>query len=102
MNVLLTGGAGYIGSHTSFSLIDEDHNVTIIDNLINGNKKVVPKKAKLCDFDISDVAKVSNLLKKNNFDIIIHFAAFTRVAESVKNPEKYLNMYYGENCSKKG
>ncbi len=91
MNVLLTGGAGYIGSHTSFSLIDEGHNVTIIDNLINGNKKLVPKKAKLCEFDISDVAKVSNLVKKNNFDIIIHFAAFTRVAESVKNPEKYLN-----------
>ena len=45
MNVLLTGGAGYIGSHTSFSLIDEGHNVTIIDNL-NGNKKLVPKKAK--------------------------------------------------------
>ena len=64
MNVLLTGGAGYIGSHTSFSLIDEGHNVTIIDNLINGNKKLVPKKAKLFEFDISDIAKVINLVKK--------------------------------------
>ena len=46
MNILLTGGAGYIGSHAALSLIDKGHSVTIIDNLITGTKRLIPKKAK--------------------------------------------------------
>ena len=54
MNILLTGGAGYIGSHTALSLIDNGHSVTVIDNLITGNKALIPSKVKHYNFDISD------------------------------------------------
>ena len=89
MKILLTGGAGYIGSNTSYNLIEKGHDVTIIDNLENGNLKLVPKDSCFIESDISDVEKITNLLKKKKFDLIIHFAAYTRVAESVKFPEKY-------------
>ena len=59
-NILLTGGAGYIGSHVANLLIDRGYNVTIIDNLITGNKKLVPKKAKLYICDISEKKKNKN------------------------------------------
>ena len=64
MNILLTGGAGYIGSHTSLLLIDKGHEVTIVDNLISGNSKLVPKKANFINSDISDEKKIRDLLKK--------------------------------------
>ena len=54
MNVLITGGAGYIGSNVALSLIDANHKVTIIDNLITGSKKVIPTKAQFYNLDISD------------------------------------------------
>ena len=62
MKILLTGGAGYIGSHTSLELIDYGHQVTIIDNLVNGSKKLLPSKADFLECDISD--------KKKNFKFI--------------------------------
>ena len=61
-NFLLTGGAGYIGSHVAHMLIDEGHKVTIIDSLITGSKKIVPKKAKLIQCDISN----ERVITKNN------------------------------------
>ena len=91
MKVLLTGGAGYIGSHTSINLLDEGHNVTIIDNLVTGTSKLIPKKAEFLNSDISNVDIVTKLIKKNKFDIVIHFAAFTKVGESVNFPEKYFD-----------
>ena len=89
MKILLTGGAGYIGSHVSLELIDNDHQVTIIDNLVNGSKKLLPAKANFLECDIADEKKISNLLKDNKFDVVMHFAGFTRVGESTKFPEKY-------------
>jgi UDP-glucose 4-epimerase len=89
MNLLLTGGAGYIGSHVALTLLDQGHQVSIIDNLINGNKKLIPKKVFFLKCDIADTKKVSNLLKNNQFDVVMHFAGFTKVGESVKFPEKY-------------
>ena len=89
MNILLTGGAGYIGSSTSYNLIEKGHDVTIIDNLENGNLKLVPKDSCFIESDISDVDKITNLLKEKKFDLVMHFAAYTRVTESVKFPEKY-------------
>jgi UDP-glucose 4-epimerase len=91
MRILLTGGAGYIGSHTSLRLLDAGYQVTILDNLVNGTLKLIPKKAKFLNSDISDEDKVSKLLKNNQFDIIIHFAAYTKVGESVEFPEKYID-----------
>ena len=61
--ILVTGGAGYIGSHVVNLLLDKGYKVLVIDNLITGNKKLVPKKAKLKICDISDVEKVSEILK---------------------------------------
>ena len=89
MNILLTGGAGYIGSHTALSLIDKGHSVTIIDNLITGNKTLIPTKAKHFNFDIADENSIQKILKENKFDLVMHFAGLTRVDESVKYPEKY-------------
>ena len=65
MNILLTGGAGYIGSHTSLALIEKGHSVTVVDNLVTGNVDLVPKNANFFNADISDKNKIKNLLKEN-------------------------------------
>tara|TARA_Y100001970_G_scaffold290751_1_gene425589 strand:+ start:39 stop:1010 length:972 start_codon:yes stop_codon:yes gene_type:complete len=89
MKILLTGGAGYIGSHTTLSLIESGHSVVVIDNLITGTKKLIPSIAEHHQCDIADEKSVSKIIKKNKFDVVMHFAGLTRVDESVKNPEKY-------------
>ncbi len=88
-NILLTGGAGYIGSHVCHLLIDQGYKVTCIDNLITGDKRLLPKKVKLEIFDISDKSKVSKLIQSNNFDLVMHFAGLIRVDESIQQPERY-------------
>ncbi len=93
-NILVTGGAGYIGSHVCHLLIDKGYNVTCIDNLITGNKDLLPEKVKLEVFDISEKEKVTNLIKSNNFDLVMHFAGLIRVDESVKQPERYNDFNY--------
>jgi len=89
MNVLLTGGAGYIGSHVALKLIEEGHEVSIVDNLTTGSENLIPKQASFLKCNINNKEKISNLLKNNKFDAIMHFAAFIQVEESVKNPNKY-------------
>ena len=93
-NILLTGGAGYIGSHVANLLIDNNYNVSVIDNLITGNMKLVNKKASFYKCDISDEKKIKKILEKNKFDIVMHFAGLIRVDESVKNPKKYNEYNY--------
>ena len=88
-NILITGGAGYIGSHVCHLLIDQGHNITCIDSLITGNKELLPKEVKLEVFDITEKEKVTNLIQSNNFDLVMHFAGLIRVDESVEQPEKY-------------
>ena len=88
MNILVTGGAGYIGSHTSHLLIDKGHEVTIVDNLIQGDEKLVPKKANFIKADISDENKIKKLLQ-NKFDLVMHFAGLVKVEESILHPKKY-------------
>jgi UDP-glucose 4-epimerase len=94
INILITGGAGYIGSCTANVFLDSGYPVTIIDSLVNGDASLIPKKAKFINCDISDEKKVSSLLEKNKFDVVIHFAGFTRVAESLKDPNKYYDNNY--------
>ncbi len=89
MNVLLTGGAGYIGSHAALSLLDSGHNVHIIDNLSTGNEKLIPKKAKFTNCNINEEKIISNLIQSNKFDLLMHFAGFIQVEESVQDPKKY-------------
>ena len=88
-NILLTGGAGYIGSHVANYLLDKGCKVTIIDNLSTGYKRLIPKKSKFLNCDIANVKKVSQIIKDGNFDIVMHFAGVIRVDESIKNPKKY-------------
>lgn len=64
MKILLTGGAGYIGSHVSHQLIDSGNQVAIIDSLVTGHKELVPKTAELIVCDIDDEKKVSEIIKK--------------------------------------
>jgi len=90
-NILLTGGAGYIGSHVTNLLIDNGYSVTVIDSLVTGHESLVNKKANFVISDIDNVKNISKLLKKQKFDIVLHFAGLIRVDESVKNPKKYLN-----------
>ncbi len=92
--ILLTGGAGYIGSHVCNLLIDKNYKVTVIDNLETGNKFLIPKRAKFELCDIGNTKKIEQILKKENFDIIMHFAGLIRVDESVKKPKKYILYNY--------
>lgn len=89
MKILLTGGAGYIGSHTSLCLLDNGHQVTIIDNLSTGNKRLIPFNANFVECNIEDKKIIANLLQKEKFDVLMHFAGYIQVEESVSNPEKY-------------
>ena len=89
MNILLTGGAGYIGSHAALSLLDDGHKVHIIDNLSTGNEILIPENAKFTNCNINNEEVISNLIQSNNFDMLMHFAGFIQVEESVKQPEKY-------------
>ena len=75
MNILLTGGAGYIGSHASLALLDAGHRVTIIDDLSTGNKKLIPSNASFVQCNINNASIVGELIQKENFDALMHFAA---------------------------
>tara|TARA_A100001011_G_scaffold114856_1_gene121507 strand:- start:283 stop:1266 length:984 start_codon:yes stop_codon:yes gene_type:complete len=91
MNFLLTGGAGYIGSHAALSLLDAGHNVHIIDDLSTGNESLIPKNAFFTNCNINDEKVISELIKSNSFDVLMHFAGFIQVEESVKYPQKYFD-----------
>ena len=93
-NILVTGGAGYIGSHVVNLLIDKGYNVTVIDNLVTGNLRLINKNSQFYDFDIGDEKNVNKILKQNHFDIVMHFAGLIRVDESVKEPKKYNEYNY--------
>jgi len=90
MNVLITGGAGYIGSTVANLFLDKKHKVSIIDNLSNGDLDNLPKNCKFHNCDIADKKKVKKILKKK-FDVVLHFAAFANNDESLKKPKKYFN-----------
>lgn len=89
MNILITGGAGYIGSTVANLFLDKKYKVSIIDNLSTGVKKNIPKRSIFYKCDISDKKKVKKILKKK-FDVVLHFAAFTNNDESIKKPNKYI------------
>ena len=88
-NILVTGGAGYIGSHVALSLLDKGYSVTILDSLITGNEKILPSKANFIKCDIADTKIISNLLEKEKFDALVHLAAFIKVEESIDKPKEY-------------
>ena len=91
MKILLTGGAGYIGSHAAIALLEGGNKVTVIDNLSTGNKKLIPPSANFVNCNINDVMTISQILKKEKFDALMHFAGYIEVEESVSNPKKYFD-----------
>lgn len=92
MNVLVIGGAGYIGSHTVKLLKESGHNPIIYDNLSKGHKEVADiLNVKLIVGDLADKNKLKEVFKEEKIDVVMHFAAFIEVGESVKEPLKYYN-----------
>lgn len=90
MNVLVTGGAGYIGSHTAAALRRAGHHVVILDNLKTGHAQAAEVAGcELVMGDIGDTALVGALLPERRIDVVVHFAANSLVGESMTNPEKY-------------
>ena len=102
MQVLVTGGLGYIGSHTSVLLLEKGYNLVIVDDLSNSNEKVLKNINKITGknpifekIDLKNKNSVSKLFKNYDFDGIIHFAAHKSVNESVNDPEKYFKNNIG-------
>jgi UDP-glucose 4-epimerase len=89
MTILVTGGAGYIGSHMALELLDAGEKVLILDNLSTGFRWAVPEGASLVVGDFGDEALVAQLLKEHGVEAIIHFAAKIVVPESVADPLAY-------------
>jgi len=103
MHILVTGGAGYIGSHTSVVLLEAGHEVTIVDNLSNSKietidriKQITKKELIFYQEDVTDEAAVDAIFSRHSFDGVIHFAGFKAVGESVEFPLKY---YYNNTVS---
>jgi UDP-glucose 4-epimerase len=85
-NILVTGGAGYVGSVCSRRLLELGHSVTVVDDLSTGHREAVPEGAAFCRFSIGDRGRLSGLLKSQRFDSVFHFAAKALIPESVSNP----------------
>ncbi|MFG0255464.1 MAG: UDP-glucose 4-epimerase GalE [Rhodopirellula sp. JB053] len=88
MNVLVVGGAGYIGSHAVARLLAEGHRVVVFDNLSRGHAESVPAET-FVKGDLTDSALVEKTLRENDIDVVMHFAAFAEVGESVREPAIY-------------
>ncbi len=89
LNVLVTGGAGYIGSHAVFALKDVGHIPVVIDNLVTGFRWAVPDDVAFFEGDIADSQLVARIIADSQIDAIMHFAGSVVVPESVENPLKY-------------
>ncbi|MFT3931390.1 MAG: UDP-glucose 4-epimerase GalE [Spongiibacteraceae bacterium] len=96
MKVLVTGGAGYIGSHTCVELLNAGHDIVVVDNLSNSSpeslrrvEKITGKKVPLETVDIRDAAALDRIFSQQKFDAVIHFAGLKAVGESVSQPLRY-------------
>lgn len=89
MAILVTGGAGYIGSHTVRELVEDGRDVVVYDNLSRGHREAVGEGTPLVVGDINDYIKLKETMQKYAIDSVIHFAAESQVGESMANPEKY-------------
>ena len=98
MRVLVTGGAGYIGSHTAKALAKAGHEPLVLDNLSAGHRWAV-KWGRLFDWDLADAAKLPQLLEKEQVEAVLHFAASLLVGESVRNPENTIGTTSSIRCT---
>lgn len=99
--ILVTGGAGYIGSHCVINLLRAGLDVVVFDNLSTGHIETVEHlksfgNLKFIQGDLQNLSDINSVFKENNIDVVVHFAAFSQVGESVQNPQKYYyNNVYG-------
>ena len=96
MNILVTGGAGYIGSHTCVELLENDYNVVVVDNLSNSNieslkrvEEITEKELTFYEADITNEEALEKIFKREKIEAVIHFAGLKAVGESVKKPHWY-------------
>ncbi len=98
MNILVTGGAGYIGSHTCVELLRENHSVTVVDNLCNSSEESLKRVMRIAGrplvfhrIDLLDPVRVKDVFTSGSFDAVIHFAGLKAVGESVSMPLRYFH-----------
>ena len=98
MSILVTGGAGYIGSHTVLTLLDRDEDVVVVDNLVNSSREslrrieeMTGKKVKFYEADVRDRDAMDRLFDAESIDCVIHFAGLKAVGESVQKPMEYFD-----------
>lgn len=95
MRILVTGGAGYIGSVTVKKLLEQGYAVTVLDSLENGHREAVDARAAFFKIDLRDALKVGGLLSETPFDGVIHFAGYIESGESMSNPLKFFENNFG-------
>jgi len=89
MNILVTGGAGYIGSATAEALIKAGHSITVYDSLVTGHRLAIPEGARFIEADLLDSHTLVKALTDEKFDAVIHFAALIEAGESMKDPGRF-------------
>ena len=89
MSILVLGGAGYIGSHAVDTLVNEGYDTIVVDSLVTGHKAAINEKAKFYQGDILDEPFLNDVFEKENIEVVMHFAAFSLVSESMTKPLKY-------------
>lgn len=89
MKILVTGGAGYIGTHAVKMLLEDGHHVTVVDNLSTGNQSMLDTRASFYECSVHDTSQMISILKKEVIEAVMHFAAFSLVGESETTPLKY-------------
>src|SRR5512144_646313 len=89
MNILVTGGAGYIGSAAADALLRAGHAVTVYDSLVTGHRQAVPDGAHFIQADLGDTAALTAALTAEPYEAVMHFAAFIEAGESMKDPGKF-------------
>jgi UDP-glucose 4-epimerase len=89
MNILVVGGAGYIGSHCVRQVLAAGHSVVVLDNLSYGHREAIPTGVTLVEADMGDTEKVRQALREHKINCVMHFAALINVGESVHQPERY-------------
>jgi len=104
--ILITGGAGYIGSHAALALMDRGEKVVVLDDLSESKRSQVPKGAIFVEGSVGNADLVSNVLTTHGIESVMHFAGFIKVGESVRDPEKYFKnnventRIFAETCAK--
>jgi UDP-glucose 4-epimerase len=100
--ILVTGGAGYIGSHIALALLDRGEQVAVLDNLSTGNRWLVPPEALFIEADCADAPRVTQLVRDHGITAVIHCAGVISVPESVERPLHYYDINVGRDRLRRG